>query len=115
LINSIAKAVRTVMALDLLKQQAEAAREFAHQLTDQGRDWKVKAETLVEQLAKDPDIWEDRVRFPAEFGGETLTSNTGMVTAFRPPPANEFFGPGGENHGCEPKGSLMCLSTYLSC
>ena len=93
--------MRTDLALDLLKQQAEADPEFAHHLTDQGQDWKVKAETLVGQLAKDSDIRKARVRFPGEPRGETLTSNAGMVTAFGPLLANEFFGPGGENHGRE--------------
>jgi hypothetical protein len=54
--RSTAKAVRTDLALDLLKQQAEAGPEFAHHLTDQVQGWKVKAETLVEHLAEDSDV-----------------------------------------------------------
>jgi DGQHR domain-containing protein len=65
-VNSTAKAVKTDLALDLLKQQAETDPEFAHHLTEQGLDWKVK--------------------------GETLISNSGMVTAVKPLLGNEFFG-----------------------
>ena len=91
-VNSTAKAVKTDLALDLLKQQAETDPEFAHHLTEQGLDWKVKAETLVEELARHSEVWQGRVRFPGEPKGETLISNSGMVTAVKPLLGNEFFG-----------------------
>ncbi|HVA53193.1 MAG TPA: hypothetical protein VNF05_06725, partial [Acidimicrobiales bacterium] len=55
-------------------------------------DWKVKAETLVEELARQSEVWQGRIRFPGEPKGETLISNSGMVTAVKPLLGNEFFG-----------------------
>lgn len=91
-VNSTAKSVRTDLALDLLKQQAETDPEVMTGLIERNEDWKVLAETLVEELARSSAIWRGRVRFPGEPKGETTVTNSGMVTAVKALLSTPYFG-----------------------
>src|SRR3989442_1458172 len=50
-VNSTAKSVRTDLALDLLKQRAESDVDIMRSLIERGESWKVKAQTLLEELS----------------------------------------------------------------
>ena len=90
-VNSTAKAVKTDLALDLLKQQAERDPELMNRLIESSQDWKVRAQALVEELVRTSPVWKGRVRFPGEERDETVISNSGLVTAIRPLLGYEYF------------------------
>jgi DGQHR domain-containing protein len=90
-VNSTAKAVKTDLALDLLKQQAERDPELMNRLIESSQDWKVRAQSLVEELVRESPVWRNRVRFPGEERDETVISNSGLVTAIRPLLGYEYF------------------------
>ena len=69
-VNSTAKSVRTDLALDLLKQQAENDPDLMASLVEKGESWKVEAQTITEQLAP-TRLWRHRIRFPGDPAGET--------------------------------------------
>src|SRR6056297_2176114 len=56
------KSVRTDLAFDLLKQQAESDPTGMTQLTERGEDWKVQAQGLVDRLSTDSAIWRGLIR-----------------------------------------------------
>lgn len=64
-VNSTAKSVRTDLALDLLKQQAENDPLFMDALIQKGEDWKVDAQTITDALDK-TRIWKGRIRLPRD-------------------------------------------------
>ena len=68
-VNSTAKSVRTDLALVLLKQRAEADPRLMEALIERGESWKVKAQTIVEELEKMSPVWRQRIRFPGEPKG----------------------------------------------
>lgn len=92
IVNSTAKSVRTDLAMDLLKQQADHDPEVMNRLIESGEDWKVKSETLVEVVNNQSNVWKHRVRFPGDPKGETTISNSGLAGTIRPLLATEFFG-----------------------
>jgi len=91
-VNSTAKSVRTDLALDLLKQRAEADADVMDTLIARGQVWKVKAQTLVEALERNSTIWHGRVRFPGEPGGNTMIASAGMVSALKGLLGTPYFG-----------------------
>jgi len=91
-VNSTAKNVRTDLALDLLKQQAENDPDLMASLIDRGEAWKVNAQALAEKLGQDSPIWKDRIRFPGEAkGGSTITSSS-MVSSLQGLMRHPYFG-----------------------
>lgn len=91
-VNSTAKSVRTDLALDLLKQQAEADPSILEGLIERSEDWKVRGQTLVEKLAQESPIWRGRVRFPGEPRADTTITNSGLVTSLKPLLGAPYFG-----------------------
>lgn len=90
-VNSTAKSVRTDLALDLLKQRAEADPQVYNGLVERAEDWKVEAQALTEALEKTP-IWRGRIRFPGEPKGGTTIGSSGMVGSLKQLLATPFFG-----------------------
>lgn len=90
-VNSTAKSVRTDLALDLLKQRAESDVDVMKSLIERGESWKVKAQTLVEELALTP-VWRNRVRFPGDPKGDTTVGSSGMVASFKQLLGTPYFG-----------------------
>ncbi len=90
-VNSTAKSVRTDLALDLLKQQAESDPNILDSLIETGDAWKVKAQTLVEELVKDSPIWRSRIRFPSDPKAETTIGSAGMVASLKSLLATPYF------------------------
>jgi DGQHR domain-containing protein len=90
-VNSTAKSVRTDLALDLLKQRAEADPRIMDALLETGESWKVEAQALTEAIVK-TNVWQSRVRFPGEPKANTMIGSNGMVGLLRELLANHFFG-----------------------
>lgn len=91
-VNSTAKSVRTDLALVLLKQRAEADPRLMEALIERGESWKVKAQTIVEELEKMSPVWRQRIRFPGEPKGSTVISSAGMVSSLRQLLSTPYFG-----------------------
>jgi DGQHR domain-containing protein len=90
-VNSTAKSVRTDLALDLLKQRAESDPGVMESLIERSESWKVKAQTLVEELSVSP-IWRSRIRLPGDPRGETSLTSSGMVASLRQLLGTPYFG-----------------------
>lgn len=90
-VNSTAKSVRTDLALDLLKQQAEADPTLMASLIEKGEDWKVEAQTITEQLAR-TRLWAGRVRFPGDPKADTTIGSAGMVSSLKQLLSTPYFG-----------------------
>lgn len=89
-VNSTAKSVRTDLALDLLKQQAEADPVVSASLMESGQTWKVEGQTLAEELNSTP-LWRGLIRFPGEPKGVTTISSASMVSSLKPLLSNPYF------------------------
>lgn len=81
-VNSTAKSVRTDLALDLLKQQAESDPNLMEALIEKGEDWKVDAQTITERL-DETRLWKGRIRFPSESKGNTVIGSAGMASSLK--------------------------------
>jgi len=91
IVNSTAKSVRTDLALDLLKQRAESDQSIMEGLVERGQDWKVRAQTLAEELAKTPH-WVGRIRFPLDAAATTTIASSGVVSSLKRPLSTPYFG-----------------------
>ncbi len=91
IVNSTAKSVRTVLALDLLKQQAESDPTLMASLIEKGEDWKVEGQTITEALSRTRH-WKDRIRFPGGPTAETTIGSAGMVGSLKQLLATPYFG-----------------------
>lgn len=90
-VNSTAKSVRTDLALDLLKQRAESDVDVMKSLIERGESWKVKAQTLVEDLNATA-MWRNRIRFPGDAKGDTTITSSGMVASLKQLLGTPYFG-----------------------
>lgn len=90
-VNSTAKSVRTDLALDLLKQQAEADPVISDSLIETGQGWKVKGQTLTEELNR-ASLWRGLIRFPGDPKGVTTIGSASMVSSLKPLLSNPYFG-----------------------
>jgi DGQHR domain-containing protein len=90
-VNSTAKSVRTDLALDLLKQQAESDPTLMASLIEKGEDWKVEGQTITEAMGR-TRLWKERLRFPGDPKGETLIGSAGMVSSLKQLLATPYFG-----------------------
>ncbi len=90
-VNSTAKSVRTDLALDLLKQQAEADPQLMASLIEKGEDWKVEGQTITEALAQ-TRLWRGRIRFPGDPTAETTIGSAGIVSSLKQLLSTPYFG-----------------------
>jgi DGQHR domain-containing protein len=90
-VNSTAKSVRTDLALYLLKQRAESDVDIMKSLIERGESWKVKAQTLVEELSATP-VWRSRIRLPGDPQGDTTITSSGMAASLKPLLGTPYFG-----------------------
>ncbi len=90
-VNSTAKSVRTDLALDLLKQRAESDVDVMKSLIERSESWKVKAQTLVEELSATP-MWRNRMRLPGDPKGDTTITSSGMVGSLKQLLGTPYFG-----------------------
>jgi DGQHR domain-containing protein len=92
IVNSTAKSVRTDLALDLLKQRAESNVDVMTTLIERGQAWKVKGQTVVEELERLSTIWRGKVRFPGDASADKIIASAGMVSALKQPLSTPYFG-----------------------
>ena len=90
-VNSTAKSVRTDLALDLLKQRAESDVDIMKSLIERGESWKVKAQTLVEELSATP-IWRNRIRLPGDPQADSTITSSGMAGSLKQLLGTPYFG-----------------------
>ncbi len=90
-VNSTAKSVRTDLAYDLLKQQAEHDPTLSIALEERGERWKVAGQTIVERLGAESSVWRARIRFPGDPVGTTTVNNGGMVNSLKQLLSSPFF------------------------
>lgn len=90
-VNSTAKSVRTDLALDLLKQQAENDPNLMEALLEKGENWKVDAQTITEHL-EETRLWRGRIRLPSEPKGDTVIGSAGMASSLKQLLATPYFG-----------------------
>jgi DGQHR domain-containing protein len=90
-VNSTAKSVRTDLALDLLKQQAENDPNLMEALIEKGENWKVDAQTITERL-EEARLWHGRIRFPSEPKGDTVIGSAGMASSLKQLLDTPYFG-----------------------
>lgn len=90
-VNTNAKSVRTDLALDLLKQQAENDASLVQHLEEKGTKWKVDGQTIAEQLVERSPLWRNKIRFPGMPAGDTVISSSGMVASLRPLLLTPYF------------------------
>lgn len=91
-VNSTAKSVRTDLAYELLKQRAKNDPRFLEILDGRGETWKVRGQEIVEELANQPGLWENRIRFTGQKIGSTTIPNSGLVNSLKPVVMSAFFG-----------------------
>jgi DGQHR domain-containing protein len=89
-VNSTAKSVRTDLAFDLLKQRAEADPLLHENLEGSGQSWKVKGQTLTEELNR-TSLWRGLIRFPGEPKGSAIIGSASVVNSLRPLLSNPYF------------------------
>ena len=82
-VNTNAKSIDTGLAIEILKQRADNSAAVRNHLTETGRAWVQKAETLTQMLAT-LNLWKGRIRFPNQDKKGTLITNNGMATSLRP-------------------------------
>lgn len=91
IVNSTAKSVRTDLALDLLKQRAESDPSTMDALIERNQAWKVKAQTVTEELAQ-TSMWLGKIRFPGDPSGATTLASSGFVSSLRKLLSTPYFG-----------------------
>lgn len=82
-VNSTAKSVKTDLALDLLKQQAEQDGRIMTGLIESGQAWKVEAQGITEIMAEQSEIWRDRIRLANEDRGQTTIPSASFVVSLK--------------------------------
>ena len=90
-VNSTAKSVRTDLALDLLRQQAESDPVLMAGLVERGEEWKVRAQAAVELLA-DTTLWRHRVQLPRDPKAQATVTSSSLAGSLKPLLATPYFG-----------------------
>ncbi len=91
IVNSTAKSVRTDLALDLLKQRAESDPSTMNALVERNQEWKVKAQTITDDLAL-TSMWLGKIRFPGDPSGATTLASSGFASSLRKLLSTPYFG-----------------------
>lgn len=82
-INSNAKPVPIDLAFALLKKRAENDPEFRNFIENTGHDWKVRAQELVELLARSSKVWKGFIRLPNISKGKTTVPSSSFVKSLK--------------------------------
>ena len=91
-VNSTAKAVRTDLALDLLKQRAELDSRVMSGLIERGEEWKVKSQAIVEKLLAESPVWKQRIKLPNQRRNDTTITSSSFVNSLKVLFDSPFFG-----------------------
>jgi DGQHR domain-containing protein len=89
-VNSTAKSVRTDLALDLLKQRADADGRVMEQAIERGERWKIQAQAIVERLNGASPIWKGKIRLANEDKGDSIIPAASFVNSLKSVLASPF-------------------------
>jgi DGQHR domain-containing protein len=92
IVNSTAKAVKTDLALTLLRKRTDSESDLYEALQERGKQWQVDGQALVERLAAESKIWRSRIRLPGMEKGETTIPSASLVTSLKPLLSSPYFG-----------------------
>ena len=92
IVNSTAKAVKTDLALALLRTLTDDDPDVYMALQERGKQWQVDGQALVERLANESRIWRNRIRLPGMEKGETTIPSASLVTSLKPLLSSPYFG-----------------------
>lgn len=90
-VNSTAKSVRTDLAIDLLKQRADADGRVLDEVIESGQQWKIDGQALVESLYENSAIWKGRIRLANQAKGETVIPAASFVSSLKPLLKSPYF------------------------
>lgn len=90
-VNSTAKSVRTDLAIDLLKQRAEADGKVLTDVIESGNKWKIDGQALVDRLYKLSSVWAGKIRLANEPKGKTIIPAASFVSSLRPLFKSPYF------------------------
>lgn len=90
-VNSTAKSVRTDLALDLLKQRADADGRVMEQAIERGERWKIQGQAITERLNLTSIIWKGKIRLANEDKGQTVIPAASFVNSLKPALSSPFF------------------------
>ncbi|MEM6858156.1 MAG: DGQHR domain-containing protein [Pseudomonadota bacterium] len=82
-VNTTAKSVKTDLALDLLRQQAEADGRVMHELLEKGQKWKVEGQKIVDTLYSESEIWAERIQLANQPKGRTIIPAASYVSSLK--------------------------------
>jgi DGQHR domain-containing protein len=82
-VNSNAKSVRTDLAYTLLRKMSDGDEAYHDTLIEKGRDWQVRAQSLVERLTSESSVWKGRIRLANAEKEETTITAASMVNSLK--------------------------------
>ena len=80
-VNSNAKSVKTDLAFELLRKQADQDADFAENIEGTRKGYQVNAQRLVNKLRKISPVWERRIQFPNEPRANTIIRSGAVVSS----------------------------------
>lgn len=83
-VNTTAKSVKTDLALDLLKQQADADGRVRSDAIEKGIDWKIDAQEIVDELYRSSPIWKNRIQLANQAKGQSIITAASFVASLKP-------------------------------
>jgi len=91
-VNTTAKSVRTDLALDLLKHQADRDGRILEEAIESGQKWRIDAQAIVDEMNQTSLVWRDKIRLANADKAETVIPAASFVTSLQPLVNSPFFG-----------------------
>ena len=83
-VNTTAKSVKTDLALDLLKQRADADGRIRSDAIEKGIDWKIDAQEIVDELYQSSPIWRNRIQLANQAKNDAIITAASFITSLKP-------------------------------
>ncbi|MCY3878377.1 MAG: DGQHR domain-containing protein [Rhodobacteraceae bacterium] len=83
-VNTTAKSVRTDLALDLLKHQADQDGRVLEEVIQRGQKWRVDGQSIVDALNQNSPIWRRKIRLANADKAESVIPAASFVISLRP-------------------------------
>lgn len=83
-VNTTAKSVKTDLALDLLKQRADADGRVRTDAIEKGIDWKIDAQEIVDELYQSSPIWKKRIQLANQAKGDAIITAASFIASLKP-------------------------------
>ena len=82
-VNSNAKSVKTDLAFELLRKQADKNADFANAIEGTRKGYQVKGQRLVNELRKISPVWKGRIQHPNEPKHNATIRSGAMVSSLQ--------------------------------